>query len=235
MFGWAVENELVPPNVYHGLQAVRGSRRGRSTARETEPVGPVPQAYVDVVLPVVSRQVAAMIRFQLLTACRPSEACSLRACDIDMSGRIWIYRPQDHKTAHHGRGREIYIGPKCQELIRPWLTLDTQAYLFSSADAERERNHNRHASRKTPLSCGNRPGVDAQGPKGRAGEQYSVHAYRRAIHRACDVASDDPKPGYHRGAEKMRGNLSQLRLRQFRYLSLREADQNPRDKAWNLP
>jgi hypothetical protein len=30
MFKWATENELVPPDVFHGLQAVSGLRRGRS-------------------------------------------------------------------------------------------------------------------------------------------------------------------------------------------------------------
>jgi hypothetical protein len=34
MFRWAVENEMVPPSVYHGLQAVAGLRAGRSEARE---------------------------------------------------------------------------------------------------------------------------------------------------------------------------------------------------------
>jgi hypothetical protein len=37
LFGWAVENELVPPTVYHGLLAVKGLRRGRSDASETTP------------------------------------------------------------------------------------------------------------------------------------------------------------------------------------------------------
>ena len=31
MFKWGVENELVPPSVYHGLQAVAGLKRGRAT------------------------------------------------------------------------------------------------------------------------------------------------------------------------------------------------------------
>lgn len=54
MFKWAVENELVPPSVYHGLQAVAGLRRGRSDARETQPVQPVPDDFVDAVRPHVS-------------------------------------------------------------------------------------------------------------------------------------------------------------------------------------
>jgi hypothetical protein len=41
LFKWAAANELVPANVYHGLQAVAGLRRGRTRARESEPVRPV--------------------------------------------------------------------------------------------------------------------------------------------------------------------------------------------------
>ena len=43
-FKWAVENELVPPGVYHGLKAVKGLQKGRTEAREPEPVKPVPEA-----------------------------------------------------------------------------------------------------------------------------------------------------------------------------------------------
>jgi integrase len=132
-FRWGVEQELVPPSVLHGLQAVAGLKRGRSEARETEPVRPVPQAFIDAVLPHVSPQVAAMIELQLLTGCRPGEACIIRSCDIDTTGRVWIYRPHDHKTEHHGHKREIFIGPKAQEVIRPWLRPDLSAYLFQPA------------------------------------------------------------------------------------------------------
>ena len=39
-FKWAVENELVRPDMYHGLMAVSGLRKGRSEARESAPVLP---------------------------------------------------------------------------------------------------------------------------------------------------------------------------------------------------
>jgi hypothetical protein len=67
-FRWGTEQELVPPSIFHGLQAVRGLMRGRSEARETPPVRPVAQALIDAVLPYVRPQVAAMIQFQLHTA-----------------------------------------------------------------------------------------------------------------------------------------------------------------------
>ena len=64
MFRWGVENEVVAPSVLHGLQAVGGLRRGKTAARETEPVGPVAEAVVDAIKPHMSRQVWAMIELQ---------------------------------------------------------------------------------------------------------------------------------------------------------------------------
>src|SRR3954454_16290169 len=64
MFGWAVENELVPVQVHQALRRVAGLRKGRSGAHETAPVEPVSEADIAAVLPHLSPQVAAMIRLQ---------------------------------------------------------------------------------------------------------------------------------------------------------------------------
>src|SRR4051812_14837427 len=48
-FKWAVGEEIVPPSVHHGLRAVPGLRRGRADVRESEPVRPVPEAFVDAI------------------------------------------------------------------------------------------------------------------------------------------------------------------------------------------
>ena len=53
-----------------------------------------------------------MVQLQLLTAARSGEIVKMRPCDIDCSGPIWFYRPTEHKTAHHGHERKIFIGPK---------------------------------------------------------------------------------------------------------------------------
>jgi hypothetical protein len=50
-FRWSVAKGLVPPSVHHGLQAVTGLRRGRCEAPETEPIRPVPGAFVDAIEP----------------------------------------------------------------------------------------------------------------------------------------------------------------------------------------
>jgi integrase len=121
MFKWAVSEELVSETTYRALTAVRGLEQGRTEARETEPVQPVPAADVDAVLPHVLPPVAAMIRVQRLTGMRPGEACLMRVCDIDRSGDVWLYRPPQHKTRHKGKARVVALGPKAQEALCPFL------------------------------------------------------------------------------------------------------------------
>lgn len=188
-FKWGVENELVPPSVLHGLQAVAGLKRGRSEARETAPVKPVPDAFVDAIKPHVSRPVWAMIELQRLTGMRSGEVAILRACDVDMSGSLWIYRPACHKTEHHDRERVVTLGPQAQAIVRSFLKPETHAYLFSPIDAERERRADMHARRKTPLSYGNRPGTNRKRrPEWTPGEHYTTASYMRAVTRGCELA-----------------------------------------------
>lgn len=55
------------------------------------------------------------------TGCRPGEACSLKLCELDMSGDVWQYTPSDHKTRHHGKRRVIPVGPNAQRAILEFL------------------------------------------------------------------------------------------------------------------
>ncbi|MGC8560909.1 MAG: tyrosine-type recombinase/integrase [Phycisphaerae bacterium] len=182
MFKWAVSRELVPVTVYQALKAVEGLRRGKSAARETEPVKPVAWSTVEATLPFVNSHVAAMIRLQWLTGMRSGEVCRMSMADLDMSGDLWIYRPRLHKTAALGHARIIPLGPQSQDVLRPLLKAASDACLFSPADAEAQRRAAAHASRKTPLSCGNRPGSHVRRhPKKRPGVCYSPDSYKGAI------------------------------------------------------
>lgn len=51
IFRWAVENELLPPAIHQSLVTVTGLRRGRSDAREINPVQPNSEAAVAATLP----------------------------------------------------------------------------------------------------------------------------------------------------------------------------------------
>jgi integrase len=175
--------------------AVSGLRKGRSEAHEPDPVLPVDDATVQATLPHLTCVVADMVRFQRITGCRPQDACNLRPCDVDISGEVWLYRPSTHKTEHHGRERIIPIGPKGQDILRPYLLREKETHCFSPEDSERKRREERHSNRTTPLSCGNRPGTNRKRkPQRSAGEHYTANTYRRAIHRACDIAFLPPEP-----------------------------------------
>ena len=188
VFKWAVENQLIEPSVLHGLQAVAGLQYGRSGAKEVLPVKPVPDAFVDAVLDHVSRPVAAMIELQRITGMRSGEVTIMRACDINTGGKVWLFTPETHKTAWHGHVRNIYLGPKAQAIVRPFLKADLAAYLFSPADAEAERNERRFGvfspDRKTkvyPSELRSRE-LRRQARKGRKHRQrYTPDTYLRAV------------------------------------------------------
>jgi integrase len=122
VYKWAVENELVRAAVHQALITVRGLPKGRSAARESEPVRPVPEGDVQNTLPHLNRFLATMVRVQLLTGMRPGEVCQMRGTDIDTTSAVWTYRPPMHKTAHHGHTRVVLLGPKAQDALRSFLT-----------------------------------------------------------------------------------------------------------------
>jgi integrase len=186
-FRWAVSEGMIPPSVHHGLQAVSGLRRGRCDVRESEPVKPVPDAFVEAVRPHVSRRIWTMIELQRLTGMRPGEVCTMRTIDVDTTGRIWIYTPESHKTEHHGRDRKIYLGPTAQTILRPWLRAELTAYLFSPAESEAERRDEQRRNRKSRVqpSQPNR----RRRPRTRAGERYDPNSYRQAIQNAIRKAN----------------------------------------------
>jgi integrase len=187
MFKWAASEEIVPADVFHGLRTVSGLQRGRTAARETEPVGPVPDAFVDAIRPHVSRQVWAMIELQRLAGMRPNEVVGMRTGDLDTSGRVWVFRPTDHKMAYRGRSRAIYLGPRAQGILRPWLRPDLAEPLFQPRVAEAERKAEMRANRKTPVQPSQRD-RSRPGGKRKPRESYSTQTYGFAIRRACLLA-----------------------------------------------
>lgn len=192
VFKWGVENELVPAAVLHALQAVTPLKLGRCNVREAEPVKPVPDHLIEPVLKLVAPQVAVMIRLQLLTGMRPGEVMQMRACDIDMIGPIWVYRPVRHKTEHHGRQRVIYLGPKAQELLRPFLSDDRTAWTFSPREAMAHIHRERRAARQTPVTPSQAARKPKRFPRWAPGYCYDRRSYAWAIRRACNAAFPPP-------------------------------------------
>ena len=192
VFKWAVSEELVLSSVFEGLRSVEGLRVGRTTARDNEPVKPVEDFVVESTLRFLSPQVRAMIQIQRLTGMRPGEVTIMRPCDIDRADEVWVYRPTRHKTSHLGVRKEVPLGPQSQELLRPFLSREPDAFLFSPREAEAWRNEQRAVrrdpNRKTKIyPCELRAREQRrQKAKGRVSkrpkrDRYDTPAYRRAI------------------------------------------------------
>lgn len=182
IFKWAVGNELVPAAQWEALKAVEPLRFGKTEAVETSPVRPAPDEAVNAVLPYCSAQVAAMIELQRLTGMRSGEVVIMRPQDVDRSGNVWVYTPAFHKTEYRGHARKVLLGPKAQEVLRPWLDRSPDEFLFSPAEAESDRRRSQNAARVTPLSCGNRPGTNRmKTPRKKPGVRYDTGSYGKAI------------------------------------------------------
>ncbi len=198
MFKWAASHEMLPASVYQQLKTVTSLKRGRTPAREPSRVEPVAIELVRATQAFLSRQVNALIDLQLYSGARGGELFKLRPIDINMNDRggIWTITPDDHKTAHHGHSRTIFLGPKAQQVIEPFLAdRPVDAHLFSPAEAEAERLAARSAARTTPLSSGNVPGSNKVEKRMRPPDEfYTAASYRRAISRACERAFPFPEP-----------------------------------------
>lgn len=138
LFGWLESEEHIPPGKAQHLGTI-----GRLTApRRSEPET-VPDVELELVIANASPIVAAMLRLQRLTACRPGELCVMRPIDLDKSLPVWVYRPGSHKTAWKGKDRAIPLGTVAQEVLRPLLEGREQTnYVFSPREsAEWWRTH----------------------------------------------------------------------------------------------
>jgi integrase len=195
-FGWLVAEELIPAATWEALKAVQPLRKGRTPAPERPPVRPIHEAMVAAVLPHVTPPVAAMIRLQELTGMRPDEVVQMRTGDLNIARALWEYRPGSHKLDHHeGIERVVVIGPRAQEILRPWLRTALDSFLFSPRESLAKHHAERRKARQTPLW----PSHEAAQERKRKArpiraprDRYDVASYRRAIYRGCDLAFPHP-------------------------------------------
>jgi integrase len=184
VFRWGVSKEIVPAVVLTALEAMQGLQRGRTDARETEPVKPVPVAFVDAIREHVLPEVWGMVQLQLLTGMRPGEVCMMRPGDLDTSSPIWTYRPARHKTTWRGKSRVISIGPRAQVVIRGFLPLDVSAFVFSPRRAMEEKYIRLRKARQTPVQP-SQVSRRKRKPQHIPSESYKPEAYATAIARGC--------------------------------------------------
>jgi integrase len=211
LFRWAAGRKLVPLAVHQSLQTVEGLHAGRSDARETPKVKPVADKPVEATLPHLRPQVAAMVRLQRLTGMRPGEVVILRGLDLEMTGKVWVYRPGSdqgrhgaHKTAYRGQDRTVLIGPKGQEVLRPWLRLQLGDYLFQPREAMAAYRAEQRRNRKSKVQPSQEYRKKAK-PKKVPGQRYTSRSYAQAIAKAAQSARG------RRAAELYRGQSLTIR------------------------
>ena len=139
LYRWGAARKLVPHGAYELLRTVESVRAGYGGVPAKKKVQSVAHEIVEATLPHLSRVVAAMVRLQRHSGMRPREVCTLRPDDVDRSGEVWVYRPGSHKTEHHDQERRIHLGPKAQDVLRPFLLRDREAYCFDVSACESPR------------------------------------------------------------------------------------------------
>jgi integrase len=114
---------------------------------------------------------------------------AMRPCDISRGADgVWVYRPREHKTEHFGAVRHVLMGPRAQEVLRPWLDRAPEAYCFSPAEAVAARNARSRAHRKSPMTPSQAARKAKPHPKQAAGARYDKDSYRWAIRKVCQKA-----------------------------------------------
>jgi integrase len=192
-FKWATSEELIPATVFHALQSVGGLKKGRSSARETAPILPVADSTVDQTVKHLSPVVTAMVRLQQRTGMRPGEVCILRPCDVTIqTDGVWVYRPATHKTEHHDRERRIYIGPEGQEILRPFMDREPEAFCFSSRESMVWHRERHKKDRKTKFYASRQRRQRKSSPLWVPGDRFTTASYHRAIERGCEAAFGFP-------------------------------------------
>nr|MCU0706775.1 tyrosine-type recombinase/integrase [Pirellula sp.] len=209
---WGCSEGLVPPAVYESCRCVAPLKRGRTEAPESKPVLPVADHIVDATVKHCTEVVADMVRFQRLVGCRPGELVRIKPSMVNRSGEVWTITLADHKTAHHGKDRVIYVGPRAQAILKRYLLRDADKPCFSPIESERQRLAARHEKRVTPPSCGNRPGTNriARKPRKAPGEAFTTGTYARSIRSACvraKVAPWSPNQLRHSAATAIRAKF----------------------------
>jgi len=88
------------------------------------------------------------------------------------------------------RVRVIPLVGTCQDILNTWINdFDAKEYIFRPAEAVQELIQQKSEQRKTPMSCGNKPGSNKkEHTMIRPGEKYDHNTLRRACQRACKRA-----------------------------------------------
>jgi integrase len=205
---WAASFELIPLEKYEALRTVPGIPAGRGLAVEHPDVESVPGPDLRAALEQLGPVPRAICQFILYTGARPGETVPLRLGEINRDpsielqpgvtihpgGRVWVYRPDQHKTMHLGHRRVILIGPKAQETLQPLLEgLSDDDYVFSPRRAMAAWRAEQRRRRQTPVQPSQLDRrLAGRPPRKGPGLHYTVDSLAQAVRKACARAEVEP-------------------------------------------
>jgi integrase len=130
-FTWAERMRLIDRTPLAGLRKPPKASRGAKSVVSAETVQQL-LAHAD-------DEFAALVRFLWLTGCRPSEAGGLQVEEVRWEERCAIL--QEHKTAHRGKVRVIYLSDAALDILREQQAEHPRGYLFRRPTGGRWTTH----------------------------------------------------------------------------------------------
>ena len=195
---WAMGRSLVAAEQVQSLEEVKCLRIGATKAPDNPKRKRLTEEELNKVIKHLSSVVGDMLKLLWYTGMRPNEVCIMRPYDILRDDEAcWLYIPGrdsspvgKHKTMRFDRVHVIPLTKECQDIINKRVqNYNSRAYIFSPADTIHEVLEKKFRQRKTPLSCGNKPGSNRkEHPMIKPGKKYNQCSLRRACQRACRLA-----------------------------------------------
>ena len=179
----------VPKGTWSQLRTLPALEIGEDGSLDNAPIHP--PDLLDIVLAWTAMPPAlrAMALVQMLTGARPAELRKLRLEEVQKprDGVVWRANLKKHKTAHKGKSRTLFFGPRARAAMAPLLVdCEPGDYIFSPRRSQAIRYAAMRAARQSKVQPSQ---IDrsGNGPK-RPGPCYSSSAYRIGVHRSCERA-----------------------------------------------
>ena len=195
---WGMGRSLVAAEQVQSLEEVKSLRIGSTEAPDNSKRNRVTEDEFQKVLSQLGSVVSDMLKLIWHTGMRPYEACNMRPCDILRDHELcWLYIPGrdqgpvgKHKTMRFNRVRVIPLAAECQGILNRRINdFESTDYIFSPTETVEELIQLKSEQRKTPMSCGNKPGSNIkEHPMIKPGEKYDHNTLRKACQRACKRA-----------------------------------------------
>lgn len=156
IFKWAAQppRRWISPDTVADLRLVEPLKIGRTQAPDREPITSAPthllnalQTHLAEQADAASFELATMIDLHQHTGMRTSELAEMRRSELHQVDGWIVYQPGEHKTQHHGKVRQIFLGPIAQRIVSDWIRrLDAgedagrdTLWQWTSADTYRDR------------------------------------------------------------------------------------------------